>query len=585
VPYDYARFLNVRRAYGPSVSPDGRRVAFVMDATGVPQIFSVGVDGGWPEQLTFTQERVGLVQFSPARDEMLVASDVGGDERVQLWRLSAGGEEMTPLTFDPSAMHPPGGWSPDGEHIAWVANERDPRCFDVYVDGRRVLETDGDYAIGCWRPDGGALLISRHEGTFENTLFELDLTSGLARELTPHEPPARFEHAQYAPDGQLLYVTDGDGDFMTLPGLDLGWDVEELALSPDGKQMALHVNVDGFSEIYVRDVATRRMRQVALPPGVVSRGFVGNWRDRMVWSPDGQLLAFSFTGPRETQNVWLADVPTGRARRLTDATQAGIPAGALAEPELVRYRTFDDRQIPAFLYKPAESAGGRAIVLVHGGPESQVKPGFDPTIQYFVHRGYVVLTPNVRGSTGYGKVYAHLDDVELRMDPVTDAKAAADYLAGSGLAHPSRIAVMGQSYGGFMVLASLCTYPETWAAGVDLYGIADFVSFLENTHPHRRAHREAEYGSLARDRAVLERISPLRHVAAIRAPLMVIHGEKDPRVPIGETDQIVAALHARGVPTEMIRLVDEGHGIVKLANRLRVWPAVAAFLDRHLGGE
>jgi dipeptidyl aminopeptidase/acylaminoacyl peptidase len=589
VQFDYARFLNVRRAYGPSFSPDGRRIAFVMDLTGVPQIFSVGVGGGWPEQLTFTQERVGLVQFSPSADEMVVASDVGGDERVQLWRLSARGEQMTALTYDPTAMHPFGGWSPDGQHLAWVGNERDPRCFDVFVDGRRVLETDGDYAIECWRPatfgarnGGAALVVSRHEGSFDNTLFELDLASGRARELTPHEPPARFERAQYAPDGQLLYLTDRDGDFMTLPGLDLGWDVEDIALSPDGRQLALHVNVDGFSELYLRDVATRRMRQIALPPGVVSRGFVGNWHDTLAWSPDGQLLAFSFTGARETQNVWLADVPTGQARRLTSATQAGIPPEALAEPTLVRYPTFDGRQIPAFLYAPPEPTG-RAIVLIHGGPESQSQPGFDPTIQYFVHRGYVVLTPNVRGSTGYGKAYAHLDDVELRMDSVADAKAAAEYLAASGLAHPRRIAAMGQSYGGFMVLASLCTYPETWAAGVDLYGIADFVTFLQNTHPHRRAHREAEYGSLARDRAVLERISPLRLAGSIRAPLMAVHGEKDPRVPIGETDQIVAALQARGIPTEFVRLPDEGHGIVKLPNRLRVWPAVADFLDRHLG--
>jgi dipeptidyl aminopeptidase/acylaminoacyl peptidase len=582
--FDYARFLNVRRAYGPSFSPDGRRVAFVMDVTGVPQVFSIGVGGGWPEQLTFTQERVGMVQFSPIADEMVVASDVGGDERVQLWRLSARGEEMTALTFDPSAMHPFGGWSPDGRRLAWVANDRDPRCFDVFVDGRRVLETDGNYAIECWRPDAEALVISRSEGSFDNTLFELDMPSGRARELTPHEPPARFERAQYAPDGRILYLTDRDGEFMTLPGLDLGWDVDDAARSPDGKQFALHVNADGFSEIYIRDSATRRLRKIDLPPGVVSRGFVGNWHDSLAWSPDGRQLAFSFTSARETQNVWLADVSSGQAYRLTNATQAGIPADALAEPKLIHYPTFDGREIPAFLYVPIEPTG-RAIVLIHGGPESQSKPGFDPTIQYFVHRGYAVLTPNVRGSTGYGKAYAHLDDVELRMDAVADANAAAEYLGANGLANPRRIAVMGQSYGGFMVLASLCTYPETWAAGVDLYGIADFVTFLENTHPFRRAHREAEYGTLARDRDLLERISPLRHVANIRAPLMAVHGEKDPRVPIGETEQIVAALRARGIPTELLRLPDEGHGIVKLANRLKVWPAAAEFLDRHLSRE
>ena len=613
--FDYARFLNVRRAYGPSFSPDGRRVAFIADITGVPQAFALGLGGGWPEQLTFTQERVGLVAFAPAADgRMLVASDVGGDERVQLWLLSAHGEEMRPLTHDAGAMHPFGGWSADGGSIAYVANERDPRCFDVFVravatgQARCVMESDGNYAVECWRPDGGGLVVSRHQGSSDNDLFELELATGRARLLTPHGGMARFERATYGADGRTLWLlTDRDSEFMAVARLDpatlslstvldLGWDVDDLALSPpsaDGaQQIALHANVDGFSELYLRDTARGHLRQIPLPPGVVSRGFVGNWRDTLVWSPDGARLAFSFTTARETQNVWLAE-PIGRsggaavtARPLTQATQAGIPVGALAEPELVRYASFDGREIPAFLYRPGGAAADgshRAIVLIHGGPESQVRPGFDPTVQYFVHRGYVVLTPNVRGSTGYGKSYGHLDDRERRMDAVADARAAADWLAGRGWAHPDRIAAMGQSYGGFMVLASLAAYPETWAAGVDLYGIASFVSFLENTHPFRRAHREAEYGSLAHDRELLERISPLTHVDRIRAPLLAVHGEQDPRVPIGETEQIVAALRSRGVTAELIRLPDEGHGIVKLANRLRVWPAVADFLDRNLG--
>jgi dipeptidyl aminopeptidase/acylaminoacyl peptidase len=626
VPYrfDYARFLNVRRAYGPSFSPDGRRVAFVADLTGVPQLFRVPAawlpGGGWPEQLTFTQERIGLVAFAPPAagppERMVVAGDVGGDERVRLWRLSENGEEMRPLTDDPAAMHRFGRWSPDGTRIAYAANGRDPRCFDPFVQSvetgqpRRLFESDGNCSVECWRPDGAALVVSRHRGSFDNDLFEVEVATGQARLLTPHDGMARFERASYASDGRTIWLlADRDSEFMAVARLDparlelrtvldLGWDVEDLALSPadgggGGQRMALHANVDGFSELYVRDLARGHLRKVALPPGVVSRGFVGNWRDSLAWSPDGGRLAFSFTTARETQNVWLTEPlgPPGAAaevlaRRLTHATGAGIPTEVLAEPSLLRYPSFDGRGIPAFLYTPlGASADGQhaAVVLIHGGPESQVRPGFDPTVQYFVHRGYVVLTPNVRGSTGYGKSYGHLDDRERRMDAVADARAAADWLVARGWAHPRRVAAMGQSYGGFMVLASLCTYPETWAAGVDLYGIASFVSFLENTHPSRREHREAEYGRLDGDRAMLERISPLTRVDRIRAPLLAVHGQQDPRVPIGETEQVVAALRARGVPTELIRLPDEGHGVVKLANRLRVWPAVADFLDRHLG--
>lgn len=306
-------------------------------------------------------------------------------------------------------------------------------------------------------------------------------------------------------------------------------------------------------------------------------------------------MAFTLATATQTRNVWVADLTapqggTGAAipvRQVTAATQAGIPAQRLVEPQLIRYRTFDGRHIPAFLYAPpgARADGSNpAVVLVHGGPEAQVRPEFSAEVQYLTQSGYVVLTPNVRGSTGYGKAYAALDDVERRPDAVADVQEAAGWLVTSGWAHRQRIALMGGSYGGFIVLACLSAAPQIWAAGVDLYGIANFVTFLEQTHPGRRRHRETEYGNLAQDRPLLERLSPLNQVEQIAAPLLAVHGERDPRVPVQETEQIVHALRARGLAAEFIRFPDEGHGIVKLANRLRLYPAIAAFLDRHLKG-
>jgi dipeptidyl aminopeptidase/acylaminoacyl peptidase len=602
--FDYGRFVNVRRAYAPGFSTDGRRIAFVADITGVPQIFAVPPLGGWPQQLTFTQERIGSVAFSPVADEMVVVSDVGGDERLQLWLVSSGGEVMRPLTDNLEAIHHFGGWSADGRRIAYVSNERDGRSFDVYVreleadEPRRVLETDGQYEVSGFSPDGSRLLVARVDSSTNTDVYELEIASGQPRHLTPHEGNALFSHATSGPDGRtVLLLTNRDTDVVSVAQLDLasldlttlvdvGWDVEDFALSPDGRQLAYHVNVDGYSELYVRDLRSRQTRSIQLPGGVIARGFVGNWHDTLAWSPSGAHVAFSLTTPRETQNVWLADLTAGRAHRITHATQAGIPSEELVDPKLVRYPTFDGREIPAFLYAPrgARTDGSRpAIVLIHGGPESQTRPGFDPTIQYFVHRGYVVFAPNVRGSTGYGKAYMALDDVEKRMDSVADANAGAEWLATRGWADRRRIAAMGQSYGGFMVLACLCTAPDLWAAGVDVYGIANFVSFMENTHPSRRRHRAAEYGSLEQHRDVLECISPINQIDRIKAPVLAIHGEKDMRVPISETEQLVAALNARGVSTELIRLPDEGHGLVKLPNRLRVYPAIADFLDRHIG--
>src|SRR5260370_22633995 len=262
----------------------------------------------------------------------------------------------------------------------------------------------------------------------------------------------------------------------------------------------------------------------------------------------------------------------------------GIPRESVVEPSLVDYLTFDGREIPAFLYVPQDRQprGLPVVISVHGGPEGQCRPFFNAVIQYLAARGYAVLEPNVRGRNGYGYEYQSLDDVRLRMTSVADLQYAVYWLRESGIADPRRIAIMGGSYGGFMVLSAITTSPDLWAAAVDIVGIANFVTFLENTHPWRRKLRESEYGSLENDREFLEESSPIRHVDQIVAPLFVIHGANDPRVPVGEAEQIVAALRQRQVPVEYLCFEDEGHGLVKRVNRLVAYPAVVRFLYPHL---
>jgi dipeptidyl aminopeptidase/acylaminoacyl peptidase len=301
------------------------------------------------------------------------------------------------------------------------------------------------------------------------------------------------------------------------------------------------------------------------------------------WSQDGSRLAITFGSSEDATDVWVWDRDNGVVLRATQSSLGGIPRASLVVPSLVHYPTFDGREIPAFLYLPkGERSKLPVIIDVHGGPEGQSRPLFNPVAQYFVGRGYGVLSPNVRGSTGYGYEYQSLDDVQLRMDSVKDLQHAALWLRESGIADPQRIVVMGGSYGGFMVLSAITTYPDLWAAAVDIVGIANFVTFLENTGPWRRKLREAEYGSLENDRKFLTQISPIHHADRITAPLFVVHGANDPRVPIGETEQIVGALRARHVPVEYLRFEDEGHGLVKRTNRLVAYPAIARFLDEHL---
>lgn len=597
---EFHRYLQVRGAYSPSFNPDGARLAFLTDITGLPQAWAIDGAERWPEQLTFYDEPIGAIAYSPVRDELVFGMDAGGNERQQLFLLSDRGAEVRPLTDEPNAIHSRSSWAPDGTSIAYTANRRHPAHFDIYIqdvderEGICVFEGEGTYAVSDWSPDGERLLVTQIHSNWDHDLYVLDAASAHLEHLTPQGGPARFLRARWAPDGHIYLLTDAHREFLAPAVLDPGtkriellddtqWDAEELALSADGHRLAYALNVDGVSELTILDLVTReRARVEGLPPGVV--GAPADL-EPLVFSSDGERLAFSYTGARHNPDIWVFEVASGKLLRYTRSSLAGIPRDSLVEPQLVRYRSFDGVEVPAYLFLPAGAPRNLPVVVyVHGGPESQFRPTFNPVIQYLTRRGYAVFAPNVRGSTGYGKTYMHLDDVEKRMDAVADLKHGAEWLISSGYADVERLAVMGGSYGGFMVLAALVTYPELWAAGVDLVGIANFVTFLENTGPWRRRLREAEYGSLERDRAYLEGISPIHKIARIRAPLMVIHGANDPRVPIGEAEQIIERLEAQGQSVEFLRFEDEGHGIVKLENKLEAYPAIEEFLARYLSG-
>ncbi len=585
MPYEFARYLKIRNAWGASWSPDTRRVSFLTEITGVPQVWEVSAEGpSWPEQLTFYEERVSGAEYSPTQSRLLFGMDAGGNERTQLFLLEDG--EAKDLTRAPEAIHYSGGFSPDGTRIAYTATRRNGTDFDVFVqelDGKpeMIWEVSGYHTVSDWSSDGSFLLVSRHRSNLDNDLYRLTLATGEATLLTPHEGEARFYGACVTPGGRSAYLaTDRDGDFMRLARLDLStleltyltpddWDVESVDLSRDGRYLLASRNVEGYSDLMLFSGEGRRMPDPDVPDGIVG-GFE--------FSPDSRRLVFTLVGPTRNADVWVLDLPDGDARRITRSSTAGIPGSTFLRPGLVRYPTFDGREIPALFYEPDED-DAPVVVNVHGGPESQSRPAFAPVTQYLLHRGYAVFFPNVRGSTGYGKAYTHLDDVGLRMDSVRDLAHAAFWLRERG---HKRVAVMGGSYGGFMVLAALTEYPELWSAGVDIVGIANLVTFLENTGSYRRALRESEYGSLERDRGLLESISPIHKAENIEAPLMVIHGKNDPRVPVGEAEQIVERVRESGGIVEYLLYEDEGHGLAKLKNRLDAYPKIAAFLDEQL---
>jgi dipeptidyl aminopeptidase/acylaminoacyl peptidase len=618
--YPISRYLNVQQAYWPSFSADGRYLAFLSNLTGLPQVWlaeAAAESPGWPAQLTFGNDRVLGVWFSPmAGDNRLIfARDAGGNENAQLFLLDVDEGVETCLTAGyEGVMHTFGAWSADGMQILFSANRRDSSLFDLYrqrigEEAELVWQSDGPGFLFrmVYSPDGRFVIMQRGMSSFHEALWEVELASGQARLLTPAEEEARYEDASYAPDGRSLYLlTDLNADFLYAGRLDLetldvevmaeeAWDCALLACAPDGNHLVYAVNEDGAFWLGLLDVASGETRRLE-PASML--GVIGQFDMRMVWSADSRRLAFSFTSPIRTSDVFVWAVETGEMRPVTKSGHGGLPAEAFVAPRLVRCPTFDGLKIPAWYYVPedltAENEERRAkseerrkwpaVVLVHGGPEGQTTAYFHFLIQFLVNNGYAVLAPNVRGSVGYGKGYGHLDDVEKRMDSVADLAHAAYWLKQQPEIDGERLVVYGGSYGGFMVLSALTTYPALWAAGVCLVGISNFVTFLENTSGYRRAHREAEYGSLERDREFLESIAPINHIDRLTAPLMVIHGANDPRVPLSEAEQMVAALEARGVPVEFLVFDDEGHGVVKLKNKLVAFPAVIAFLERYVGG-
>jgi dipeptidyl aminopeptidase/acylaminoacyl peptidase len=604
------RYVRVRRAHGPDWSPDGAWLAYVADSSGLDQAWRCATDGRGATQLTTFAERVGLVKWSPHGDRLLVTVDAGGNEHDQLYLVPAAGGTPHALTAAPEVIHQFGAWSPDGRHICYSSNQRHRAFFDVWVMDvatratRCVLEQDATLHPEAWSPDGRALLVRRENTNLDCDLLLAPLDGNTPVVLTVHQGEATYDSPRFAPDGQALYVlTNRDRERLTpaLLRLDAGvdadghlplrwladpaWEAETtLALSADGRMLAWALNEDGRSRLQFTDARTgEAVPAPPLPVGVV---------EGLTWAPDAGRVAFGFNGTRHPGNIWLAAPETEAPTQLTHTPLAGLDPAALVEPELVRYPSFDGLEIPAYLYRPSSDArrnvyGLPVIVFVHGGPESQFRPlhaaPWMPPLQYYLSQGFAVFAPNVRGSAGYGKTYIHLDDVALRPNSVADLKAGVEWLITQGIADPRRIGVVGRSYGGYMVLAAITTYPDLWAAAVDIVGIASFITFFAHTGVWRRHLRAAEYGDPERDADVLRAISPLFQANRISAPLLVLHGANDPRVPRHEAEQIVAAVRARGLPAELLLFPDEGHFMLRESTQLLAYPAIGDWFARYMG--
>ncbi|MFP4382465.1 MAG: alpha/beta fold hydrolase [Spirochaetia bacterium] len=599
-PYPLERYLSAQSASSPKFSSDGKKLFFKANITGTDQLFSVPVrlDSeviSWPEQHTFGKERIisyAVDKQNP--DRTIYSRDSGGNENAQLFLLDERNREINLTRGHETAMHIMGQWREDGEKILFAANRRNKGLFDLYMadlNGREqlILESDepGYLRSAKFSPDGKKIVVIKAVSSFRQMLIEIDLSGPEAQILAGKDEDIQIGGIEYSSDGSFLYcITDSESDFLNaarynlkdrrfIPVISREWDAEMIKLSDSEKYLACSFNVDGYSELMIRDLKSGDTTVAGLPVRGIISGFD--------ISPDESTVAFGIQGASRTEDIYCMNLNTYKSSKTTRSSHGGLPVETFLEPDIIHYESFDGRSIPAYYFLPQNrEKKSPVIVIVHGGPEGQARPSFSGLIQYYLHSGFAVFIPNVRGSTGYGKAYSHLDDVEKRMDSVADLEYGAKWLKEQTEVDPEGLIIFGGSYGGFMVLSALTEYPETWAAGVDIVGISNFVTFLENTSSYRRAHREAEYGSLAENRDFLERISPIHKSDQIKVPLFVIHGANDPRVPLSEAEQLVDKLRGRNVPVRLMVFDNEGHGLSKLENKLKAYPEMIDWLQEHL---
>jgi len=595
-----ALMAKVGACWSPSFSPDGAKIAFISNMSGVPQVYVMPATGGFPAQVTALDDPVDGVMWSPAGDLLAISVAPGGGLNSQVYVLKSDGSGMRLLTDGGKENNSYDRWSADGKTLAISSSRRNPATQDCYffdlVSGkmRMVAENKGIGGVQDISRDNRFAIVNRVMSRGDNDLYLVEVATGKEALLTPHEPPASFGSARFAPDGRAIYFASNRGrDLSAFARVRLNadggpGDIEIIAARDDaeavtsiidgqGTKLALSWNVAGKSELAFYDIKSGKVATGPRFPAEI----VGD----MEFSKDGSRLAVVVSGSFAPRDIHLLDVKSNRFTQITDSPHAGVDLAAMVRPELLRYKAHDDLELSGWLYRPKGAAGPGPVVLsFHGGPEGQERPSFSPTYQALVARGIAVFAPNVRGSSGFGKRFVNLDNGALRENGVRDIKATVDYIVGAKVADPRRIGIMGGSYGGYMVMAGLTEYPDLFAAGADLFGIVNFETFFKNTQPWMAAISKVEYGNPETEVEMLKKLSPIHRLDRVRTPTIVLHGANDTNVPVIEAEQVVENLKRRSIPVEYVLFPDEGHGWRKTPNRIRSTVRIASWFETYLKG-
>ncbi len=593
--YDVEQFVHVRAHAPVGFSPDGRTVAFTSNVTGRRQLWTVPTEGGWPVEVTFGDDPVADAAWARDGASLVFERDSSGSERYDLFAVPAGGGALRNLTATPVVRERLVAFSDDQRFLAYTSDSGRAGHFELWLrdlaTGRSRQMTDDSVGIagGVWSHDSRYVALARSNDFANVDALLLDVDARRTRVLTPHTGSKSYTPVAFSPDDRrLLLISDGKDGVPRLAVVDLGpdslrwldtgpWPVEAAGWSVDGN-IAYSENADGRVSTWVMRVDGSRRRRVGPDRGVTVFA---------EWSADGRKILLTHADATRANDLWVYDVRRDTTWQVTFAMTGGVSPSDLAPATLVHYPTFDGRKISAFVHLPfnlSRDGTNPAIVLAHGGPSGQWTDGFSREAAYYADHGYVVIRPNVRGSTGYGKAFEDLNNLDWGGGDLRDLTAAADYLVAAGYVARSKVAVMGGSYGGYLTLAALAFTPERWAAGVDLYGISSIVTLARTTDPMLRPYLTREMGDLATHEALMRERSPLLRADRIRAPLLILQGDNDPRVPLAESRQIADAVRRRRGVVEMQVYPGEGHGFHRLEDQLDAMRRAVEFLDRYVKG-
>ena len=601
-PFTVEKLYMTHNIGDSSWSPDDKQVAFVTNISGRNNIWLVPSQGGWPTQLTVSNQRQANIAWSPKGRWIAYNSDYDGNEQWDLFLVSTSNGQVVNLTNTPAVSEEGAAWSPDGEKLAYSVKPKQSPNYEIEVIEaltKKITHITSNSPAQLsntnplWSRDGKWIVFTQQNAAGKDAnIFMASSAGGLATNLTPHQGERNFEATDISPDGKTVLITSNAGNGFENAGLlDIAtkkitwltsdrWEVSSGKFSPNGKYLTWMANADGNQDIYVYDTATRQAHALPLAKGINS--LAGS---ETSFSHDGSRLLFTHNGANAPNDLWDYDFAAGKAHQISSSLVGGVRSEDMVEPFLVHYPSKDGKwQISAFVYVPynADKNGkNAAIVLIHGGPTSQTINSFNRGIQYLVNQGFFVIAPNYRGSTGYGKDFEDANRFDMGGGDLEDVISAAEWIKKTGFIDPKKIAVMGGSYGGYLSMMAVTKAPDLWAAGVPIVPFVNWFTEIENEDPALREYDIATMGDPVKDKARLQERSPINFVDRIKAPLLLLAGGNDPRCPRTEAEQVASAVKKRNGIVELKVYENEGHGFVKMENQIDAYTRLAEFLKKY----